>query len=281
MVMGCFQSRQSSMPMPNNTAQSPRSSTSPVTAPPPVVTEPLPTPVAEHTAHILGLMEKDFLADASRSRQIEADLATSLERARNFGSEYGSPEDWNRIWRLRWDYVEGILRRIHKHVAEMDDAIAGNEMDRLGKALVSWEALQVEDSILVDVLSDLRTQAIDLNPGSHLDWNALALTLEANVETIHSGAQAVRAKLERLKDHSKGEVDALVSHLIAQLPIRTTAEEAAAAAHADAYDRAVVELHQEQYQSLGLMDTIKTMFFWMESPEERMRKNRSLSIQQP
>jgi hypothetical protein len=76
-------------------------------------------------------------------------------------------------------------------------------------------------------------------------------------------------------------VDALLSHLIAQLPNRTKAEDAAAAVDAESYDRAVMELHQEQYQSLGLMDTIKTMFLWMESPEERMRKNRSLRIQQP
>jgi len=33
-----------------------------------------------------------------------------------------------------------------------------------------------------------------------------------------------------------------------------------------------MELHQEQYQNLGLMDTIKTMFLWMETPEERIEK---------
>lgn len=257
------------------------SPTSQTKASPTAVKESLLLQNDERMAHILGLIEKGFLADSSCFRQIEADLAISFQRARNFGSEYGSPADWNRIWRQRWDHVEGILRRINKHVAEMDDAIAGNEMDRLGKALASWEALQGEDSRLVDALNDLRTQAIALNPGSHLDWNALALTLEANVETIHSCAEALRAKLELLKDHSKGEVDALVSNLIAQLPNRTKAEDAAAAAHVESYERAVMELHQEQHQNLGLMDTVKTMFLWMETPQERMRKNRSLRIQQP
>jgi len=118
--------------------------------------------------------------------------------------------------------------------------VAGHEMDRLGKALVSWEALQGEDSMLVDALNDLRTQAIALNPGSHLDWNALALTLEANVETIHSCAQALRARAGALKDHSKGEVDALVSRSGSpSFPTRTKAEDAAAADDAESYDRAV------------------------------------------
>ena len=41
------------------------------------------------------------------------------------------------------------------------------------------------------------------------------------------------------------------------------------------YDQAVIDLHQEHRQSLGLLDTVKTMFMWMESPEERISKNRS------
>ena len=47
------------------------------------------------------------------------------------------------------------------------------------------------------------------------------------------------------------------------------------AAYEQEYDQAVVDLQQEQHQSLGLVDTIKTMFMWMESPEERVSKNRS------
>ena len=41
------------------------------------------------------------------------------------------------------------------------------------------------------------------------------------------------------------------------------------------YDQAVIDLHQVQRQSLGLLDTVKAMFMWMESPEERISKNRS------
>jgi len=71
-----------------------------------------------------------------------------------------------------------------------------------------------------------------------------------------------------------------------ELPVRKspevelTAEEQAIMAEEPAtyeheYDQAVIDLHQEQRQSLGLLDTVKTMFMWMESPEEGISKNRS------
>ncbi len=47
------------------------------------------------------------------------------------------------------------------------------------------------------------------------------------------------------------------------------------ATHAHEYDQAVIDLHQEQRQSLSLLDTVNTMFMWMESPEERISKHRS------
>ncbi|MEI6536760.1 MAG: hypothetical protein WCN98_15545, partial [Verrucomicrobiaceae bacterium] len=227
---------------------------------------------------ILGLLENGFLTDSSRFSQLEIDLTATLHRARDFGSEYGAPDDRNTIWRQRWDNVECILRRIHLLVAEMDDAILSSENDRLKKALTSWETIQTEDSHLVDALNGLRTQALLLNPTSRHDWNTLAQTLDAHVETIHSCSQAFRAKLELLKEHSKEEVDIMVKNLIAQLPSRATAQDASAAAYALEYDQAVVDLHREQHQSVGLLDAIKTMFMWMDSPDERVSKNRSFRI---
>jgi hypothetical protein len=50
------------------------------------------------------------------------------------------------------------------------------------------------------------------------------------------------------------------------------------AAYEEEYDQAVIDLHQEQHQSLGLLDTLRTMFMWTDSPEERVSKNRSHRI---
>jgi len=50
------------------------------------------------------------------------------------------------------------------------------------------------------------------------------------------------------------------------------------AAYEEEYDQAVIDLHQEQHQSLGLLDTLKTMFMWTDSPEERVSRNRSHRI---
>lgn len=50
------------------------------------------------------------------------------------------------------------------------------------------------------------------------------------------------------------------------------------AAYEQEYDQAVIDLHQQQHESLGLLDTMKTMFMWTDSPEERVSKNRSLRV---
>ena len=235
-----------------------------------------PEPIAPtdaRTAHILGLLEHGFFTDSKRFHQLQADMEVSLSQARDLGFHEAIGEEWG----TRLDSLEQILSRITTQLTEMDEAIASEDKDRLTRALASWSSIQAEDSLLVDALNDLRTQALELDALSQQEWSALAQALAAHVETIHSCAQAFRAKLELLSQHSKSEVDSLVQKIIDQLPSRANAAAAEAEAYAIELHDAAVEIHEEQSEILGLMDTFKTMFMWMESPEERLAKNRVLN----
>jgi hypothetical protein len=85
-----------------------------------------------------------------------------------------------------------------------------------------------------------------------------------------------------MQDHtaSTSPLDSAEPSVPANNDVELTAEALAimaeeSAAYERECDQAAVELQEEQHQSLGMMDTVKTMFMWMESPEERISKNRS------
>jgi hypothetical protein len=232
----------------------------------------------DETTHILARLEIGFRTDSAHLKELEKDLSVTLQCARHFGKQHGSPEDWNTNWHQQWDNVEGLLRRIKVLVHEMDGSIESNDSDRLKRALAAWETIQSEDARLVEALSAIRAQAIGLNAAVRKDWNILARTLEIHLETIHACAQALRIKLELLKEHSKEQVDQLVQDLLAKLPNRTHADGMDAEKYEQEYRKAATELEQERHKFSGFMDVVKGLWMWIETTEERVRRNRSLRV---
>ena len=163
-------------------------------------------------------------------------------------------------------------------VGEMHDSIESRDRESRNVALEAWETIQTEDAQLVQALSAIRAQASALNAAVRKDWNLLARTLEPHLETIYACAHALRVKLELLEKHSMEEVDQLVQHILTRLPNRTHAAAWNAETYQQEYDKAVVQLEQEQHEFLGVGDLIKSFWQWFESPEERMHKNRSLRV---
>ena len=232
----------------------------------------------DRTTAILARLEIGFRTDSAHLKELETDMTVTLERARHFGKKHGSPGDWNTNWRQQWDNVEGILRRIRVLVNEMDDSIESSNSDRLKKALKTWKSIQSEDAKLVKALSAIRAQAIGLNAAVRKDWNLLARTLESHLETTHACAQALRIKLELLKEHSKEEVDDLVKNFLSKLPNRPQADGMDAEIYEQEIRKAAVELEKEQHEYLGFMDVIKGLLIWVETTEERVSKNLSLQV---
>lgn len=230
--------------------------------------------------HALVRLEKGFRTDSARLKTLEGDLAETLQCARHFGGSHGSPGDWNTDWNRQWDSVEALLRRIRVLVDDMDGSIASGDDDRLKSALETWDTIESEDGKLVEALGGLRAQAGGLDAAARKDWNLLARTIESNLETIHACAQALRIKLELLKKYSRDEVDRLVQDILIQLPNRTQADGINPAAYEREYRAAASELAQERHKFMGFMDVVKGLWMWVETPAERVRKNRSLQVDQ-
>ena len=44
------------------------------------------------------------------------------------------------------------------------------------------------------------------------------------------------------------------------------------------FHEAALEIEKEQHEFLGFMDVVKGLFMWIETPEERVTKNRSVRV---
>lgn len=229
-------------------------------------------------AHILARLEIGFRTDSARLGELELDLTRALQRARQFGKEHGSPDDWNTSWHRQWDHVEGRLGRIRALVREMHGSLASSEPNRFDKALAAWDAFQTEDAKLVAGLGSIRAQASGLSAAVRKDWNLLARVLEPHLEAIHACAQTLRLKLELMKEHSKEAVDQTVQNFLAKLPSHDEADGMDAATSEREYQQAFTELQREHHRFLGFMDVVKALFLFVETPEERVSKNRSLTV---
>lgn len=228
--------------------------------------------------HILARLEMGFRTDSARLKELEQELATTLRHARRFGTDHGSPLDWNTSWHHQWDKAEDILHRIQALVKDMDDSILSNDPDRLTKAVRTWETIQTEDAKLMDVWGSLRAQAVGLDVAALPDWNILARTLESHLGTIQACSRALRIKLELLKSHSREEVDRVVQDILARLPARSHVGADAVERYALECGQAAAELEVEHNKYLGFVDVVKSLLLWFETPEERTRKNLSLEV---
>ena len=232
----------------------------------------------DKAALVLSRLELGFRTDSAQLKELEKDLTVTLQSARSFGRNHGSTHEWNQNWHQQWDHVEEILSRSRAFVHEMDQSIENCDCERLQKVLKAWDAFESEDAKLLEAFTAIRAQASGLDAVGRRDWNILARTLDAQSETLHTRAQALRIKLELRKKHSKEEVDHLVQRILSKLPNRTHAEGKDAELSEQEYRRAANELEQEKHEYLGFMDVVKSLLIWIETPEERVRRNRSLQV---
>ena len=98
------------------------------------------------------------------------------------------------------------------------------------------------------------------------------------MEIIHAYGQALRIKLEMLKEHSKEEVDRVVQDVLGRLPKRTLAEGLEAISYEQEYQQAFTELQREHHKFLGFMDVVNALLLLVETPDERVSKHRSLWV---
>lgn len=232
----------------------------------------------ENTAAILTRLESGFRANAATLKSLEDDLIATMVLSREAGSSSAPSESWTDAWQLSWNEVMESVRRINAHLVTIGEQVIGNEEARIDRALVIWDKAQLEDAKLLANLRMLRAQASELKLTSRKEWNRLARLIESHLETIHTSAQALRVKLELLKKHSTEEVDSFVESMrTGSLPQPGTTP-----ASPEPFDRdfrnAGLQRERDQHVFAGFLDVVKGLSMWVESPDERMRKNRSLTL---
>jgi hypothetical protein len=231
-----------------------------------------------NTALILTRLESGFRANAASLNALENDLAATMTLAREAGSRVAPSRSWNSAWHRGWDEVLGCIRAINRHLVEIGERVTGQDANRIDSALVIWEAVQLEDAKLLVALRGVRMQAGELAAPSRKEWNQLARVIESHLETIHTSAQALRVKLEYLKKYSADEVEELVEGMRTRLRTQPRSNQLPAEPFDRDYRNAVLEREEDQHVFTGFMDVIKALSLWVESPDERMRKNRSLTL---
>lgn len=222
----------------------------------------------------LNRLELGFRTDSARLRELEQTLNTTIHSARLFGNRQGTPAERERQWHRQWDDVTGILGLVRQLVARIEVTLAGTTPDRRETALGLWREAQVRDGELLAALSKIRTCASTLDQATRKDWNQLARRLEDQLETIHACAQALRVKIELRSTYPEPAADALFRSLLPVWPAGPGDEPA----FDQDYRRATSELDREHHAFAGLWDVIKGLSLWVESPDERMRRNRSLTV---
>lgn len=232
----------------------------------------------DRTSRILSRLETGLRTDSARLKQLDRDFGVTLRSARDLGLEQDFSEEWDATWNQRWVIIEDLLLQISGLVSGMDSAIESSDGGRLKEALDAWESIQSKDVHLAETMSEIRVQASALNAAARIEWNLLATAFDANLETIHACSQALRVKLELLTEHPKEDVDLLVQGFLAKLPKLPQADELEAGKYQRELDAAAVELEKEQHQAGGFLDVVKALFMWVETPEERVRNDRSLRI---
>lgn len=233
---------------------------------------------ANEATHLLTLLEIGSRNEVEHLKELEEVLALSLHSARHFGTMQGLPDSSAMNWQRNWDIVERILNRTRALLKEMAASVASQEADHLPQAMAAWDAIQGEGDLLHEALGLIRTQAEGLNETGRKQWNLLALTLESALEAVHFSAQSLRLKLELQKSHSKEAAEQLVQNFISKLPKRNRLEGSESALYDHEFRNAVSELQREQHQFQGCLEVVKALLMWAETPDTRMRGNRSLSV---
>ena len=201
-------------------------------------------------------------SDASQLGQLQAELAATLQGLRFFGKADNSPAVRNAEWHGHWDDISQILARIVSVVGTMTAFVEASESGSQTHALEAWDLIQVEDDRLVQALKAVRTQVGQFSVDDRKEWNVLARALESQLGEIHACAQSLRLKLEELRERSDGA------------PLAG----GAALPHDHDFRQAALKLEREKHEFLGSIDVIKGLSMWLETPDKRMRENRSLVV---
>lgn len=225
---------------------------------------------------VVSSLETGLRADSARLIEFENELTRVLEESHELSNVRGSPADWDVGCQHHWDHVMVVLRRIHRIVAEMHNAV-GNSHPQT--ALKLWEELQYQEARLAIALSGLRDQAMHLNEAAAGDWKRLLLTIESHRKAVRAGIQGLHIRLRSWasKCPPYSVTDAMAISALDAAAAPPIAVEIDDLQNLRELDQAAIEIEEEQHQETGLLDGLKALFMWVDAPAERVRKKHAIT----
>jgi hypothetical protein len=227
---------------------------------------------------LLVLLELGFKQDSVRLKSLERDLTGAMHSGRRFGRDLAMPEPWCDRWKHQWAGVQDILQDVRTLIERMDRAMDGSDPDRLDAAAEAWDSIQTQDARLLAALGQIRNEVGQLDSDIRRDWNELARTIESHLEDIHTCAQAMRLKLGLLRRHTPEQATQFVETVFSRMAPLARRFPSVPELFDKEYRQAEMELQREQHEFGGILDTLRSLVMWVESPEDRMLRNRSLQV---
>ncbi|MDZ4401756.1 hypothetical protein [Prosthecobacter sp.] len=208
----------------------------------------------EDTPRFLNRLESGLRLAAAHLQELVDELAATLPCARAFDRLPDTADEWHADWQQHWDIFEAVLRRISELAKEASGGRARSAEDQRSQALAAAQALPTEAVKLSELWGTLQTQAGGLKEEAvRKQWGVLARLLESDAAALHAGAQAVRSKLELLVEHVTEQ------------------------AYQKDLAKAAIDIEREQHRPGHVLEA---MFMWVETDEERVRKERALEGRQ-
>jgi hypothetical protein len=198
-------------------------------------------------------LDKRFITLASDVRGIEQDAID--------GTQSG---DWARDW----DRIESLLTTIGEHTANARNRL--NATTPADDPLEGWRMLaEVENEIDTLLTKRKAASAQFTASAANTDWEAGWLALESQFSTLRAHVRSVHVKLELQRRFGEQLAGEIATELAQRLP-----DDLRDAKGIEALEKAGKQLQEERSQFGGVLDILKALALWVESPEERARKIR-------
>lgn len=224
------------------------------------------------TYPVISTVEICLCGGCLRLIEFEEELMHSLLESSPLENVEGSPSDWNIGCQHHWNHVKAVLRRIHRLEAKLSDAVGNSQPQG---ALKLWEEVLRQEARLAFALGGLHSQAAQLNEIAGKEWNALVIMVASHRKIVQADIQKMHVHLQSwLVQGPLNEVFISVTGSN-QKPLleQDGIDDISPNIYDWEIDQAAMEIAKEQHQSLGLMDGMKALFMWVETPEERVLKS--------
>ncbi len=225
----------------------------------------------DRTAILMQRLEQGYRNDSEWLKKLGQDFQFTLESARHVGDHPAASDAWKASLIQHWDELDRHLQRMNIQLQEIQSCLEQDDKARLATALNTWHMLLPTEAALEEALTKVRSHMGDQDTNIRRDWSTHERLIKNHLQTFQATVQALRTKLRLLTEYSTEDVDPSVRQILTDLPPELPATLEATEEYLRRYREAAVEIQHEQHQNGNLMDTIKALFLWVDSPEERLR----------